>query len=76
MYDFVTRETTVINPSKQSVSNDLVKSGHGGGDFELMQSFLYACWSGDERYIISGPQETFGELLYKISVTRIKMRNI
>jgi len=50
----------VINPSKESASNELAKSGHGGGDYELIQSFLYACVSGDERYIISGAQETFG----------------
>lgn len=62
VFDFVTRETTVINPSKESSgSNDLVKSGHGGGDYELMQSFLYACVTGDNRYIISGASETFGK---------------
>lgn len=67
MYDFVTRATTVINPSKESGSNDLMKSGHGGGDYELMQSFLYALVSGDKRYIISGASETFGKAIIKIS---------
>ncbi|XP_037040573.1 uncharacterized protein LOC119077467 [Bradysia coprophila] len=64
LFDFVTRQTTVINPSKESSSNDLAKSGHGGGDFELMQSFVYACSTGDDRYIISGPRETFDSHLY------------
>jgi len=59
VYDFVTRQTTVINPSKEGAFNDLVKSGHGGGDYELLQSFIYACVSGDERYILSGAKETF-----------------
>lgn len=63
VYDFVTRQTTVMNPSKESTSNDLVKSGHGGGDYELMQSFLYACVTGNDRYIISGVRETFGKIL-------------
>ncbi len=62
VFDFVTRETTVINPSKEVRSNDLANSGHGGGDYELMQSFLYACSTGDDRYIISGPRETFGKV--------------
>lgn len=62
VFDFVTRETTVINPSKESGSNELANSGHGGGDYELMQSFLYACCTGDDRYIISGARETFGKV--------------
>lgn len=63
VYDFVTRETTIVNPSKQFDSNDLVESGHGGGDYELMKSFLNACVTGDHRYIISGARETFGEIV-------------
>jgi len=62
VYDFVDRKTNVINPNQQS--NELVKSGHGGGDYELLQSFIYACVSGDERYIISGAKETFDSHLY------------
>lgn len=27
-----------------------------------MRSFVYACCTGDDRYIISGPSETFGNL--------------
>lgn len=62
LYDFVTRETTVINPSKEFNSNDLVRSGHGGGDYELMKSFLNACVTGNDSYIISGARETFGKV--------------
>lgn len=62
VYNFVTRETNVINPSKQSRSKQIIKSGHGGGDYELMEAFVYACVSGDKRYIISGAEETFGKL--------------
>lgn len=73
VYDFVTRETTVINPSKEFDSNDLVKSGHGGGDYELMRSFLNALVTGDDRYIISGAKETFGNVIIMNYFSFIKL---
>ncbi|KAJ6643944.1 putative oxidoreductase YteT [Pseudolycoriella hygida] len=64
LYDFASRDTTIIHPSEQSACDDVVKSGHGGGDFGLMQAFLYACATGNDRYITSGARETFDSHLY------------
>lgn len=37
-------------------SNDIDSSGHGGGDFWLMKSFLAAVRNNDNSYIQSGPE--------------------
>jgi len=42
----------------------LPQSGHGGGDFGLMQAFIHACVTGDQSYVLSGPQETLDTHIY------------
>lgn len=54
IYDFLTDQTKVIDTSVAAS----VASGHGGGDFGLMQRFIAAVASGDTSLILSGAQET------------------
>jgi len=54
IYDFLTDQTKVIDTS----AAESVASGHGGGDFGLMQRFIAAVASGDTSLILSGAQET------------------
>ena len=35
-----------------------ILSGHGGGDFGLMKSFIHAVLEQDQSLILSGPDET------------------
>jgi len=63
VFDFVTRTTKIIHPSKEIGEDglNLPISGHGGGDFSLMKSFLNGCVTGNQAYIISGPKDTLGK---------------
>ncbi|XP_021949002.1 uncharacterized protein LOC110846528 [Folsomia candida] len=62
VFDFLTQTTKVVHPSTDS--DNLPMSGHGGGDFSLMQAFVYACVTGNQNYVISGPQETLDTHIY------------
>jgi len=66
VFDFLTRETKVIHPSKEIglIGVPLPQSGHGGGDFGLMKSFLSACVTGNQAYVLSGPQDTLDSHIY------------
>lgn len=50
-YDFLTNKTTII-PIK--TGDGLITSGHDGGDYELMRSFIAAIRENDPSLIISG----------------------
>lgn len=52
-FDFLTDQTTDISPN---MGDCQVASGHGGGDFGLMKSFLAAVRESDPSHISSGPQ--------------------
>jgi len=56
VFDFLTDTEEVIN-TETSADGSLL-SGHGGGDFGLMQAFIRAVATGDRRHILSGPDET------------------
>jgi len=61
IYDFLSKTSKTVRPSCEPENcHGLPMSGHGGGDFGLMQSFMYACVTGKQEYILSGPQETLG----------------
>jgi len=61
LYDFLTRTSKTVTPSEEPENDGLPGSGHGGGDFGLMQSFIFACATGNQEYVLSGPQETLGK---------------
>jgi predicted dehydrogenase len=54
--DFLTDSEESIDT--ESARGDLPLSGHGGGDFGLMDAFLCAIETNDSRQILSGPAET------------------
>lgn len=62
-FDFLTRSSKTIHPSDE-YGDGVSKSGHYGGDFGLMKAFVYACVTGNKEYIVSGPQETMGKILW------------
>jgi len=54
VYDFLTQQTQVFD----TVSSESAASGHGGGDFGLMERFVAAVASRDASLILSGARET------------------
>ena len=56
VFDFLTDTEEVVD-TETSADGSLL-SGHGGGDFGLMQAFIKAVATGDRRQILSGPDET------------------
>lgn len=53
-YNFLTDTTTEIDTQSQPG----ITSGHGGGDFGVMNSFVTALATGNRNGILSGPLET------------------
>ena len=54
-FDFLTDGTEVIDTA---APDGTALGGHGGGDYELMKSFISAVAGNDPSKILSGPQET------------------
>lgn len=54
-HDFLTDKTTELDVNK---SDGTINTGHGGGDFGLIKSFITAISKNDKSYIISGVTET------------------
>jgi predicted dehydrogenase len=56
IFDFLTGQTERIDTEAPADGTPL--SGHGGGDFGLIQHFVAAVAAHDPRLILSGPEET------------------
>jgi predicted dehydrogenase len=56
IFDFLTDKTEVVDTN--IASDNSILSGHGGGDFGIMDSFVTALATGDKSKILSGPDET------------------
>ena len=56
-FDFLTEKTRVIDTSVAENSSTAA-SGHGGGDYGLMNAFIEAVAARDQRKVLSGPDET------------------
>ena len=41
-----------------SISDGSILTGHGGGDYEIMKSFMQAVWLRDQSKILSGHCES------------------
>jgi predicted dehydrogenase len=54
-YDFLKNSHQTI---EIPLTNDSVESGHGGGDYGLMESFVQAVAQRDQRLVLSGPIES------------------
>jgi predicted dehydrogenase len=57
VFDFLTEKETVHTPGSNG-NGSSAASGHGGGDYNLMQSFILAVATGDTSEIYSGPDQT------------------
>jgi predicted dehydrogenase len=55
IYDFLTDKTRIINTGNSEFS---ILDGHGGGDYDLMHSFVSAVGENDRSKILSGPDES------------------
>ena len=56
-FDFVSETNTVIDTSV-AADSATAATGHGGGDFGIMQAFIAAVATGDQSRVWSGPDET------------------
>ena len=56
IYDFLTDQTETIQTDR--ASDGSILTGHGGGDYGIMQRFVTALSTGDRSQILSGPDET------------------
>jgi predicted dehydrogenase len=56
-FDFVSEKSTVIDTSV-AADSATAATGHGGGDFGIMQAFIAAVASGDQSRVWSGPDAT------------------
>jgi len=60
-FDFLTREKRIFNVSQEiPIDSNTPQSGHGGGDFGITRAFVYACVTGNQAFITSGPKQTLG----------------
>ncbi len=60
-YDFLTDKTREIDT--EADADGSILSGHGGGDFGLMDRFVRAVAEQDPQWILSGPDETLASHL-------------
>jgi predicted dehydrogenase len=67
-YDFLTEKTAEI-------SIEHTASGHGGGDFGLMASFVKAVATHDASYILSGPAESLETHLTVFAAEQARREN-
>lgn len=69
-YDFLTEETTVYE-----VEHVEGESGHGGGDYGLMRSFVAAVAQHDPSLILSGPEESLETHLTVFAAEQARREN-
>lgn len=71
-YDFLTDQTIEISVNN---SDGTINTGHGGGDFALMQNFVEALKKNDRRLILSGPIETLESHLMVFSAENARLQS-
>jgi predicted dehydrogenase len=73
IYDFLTRETQVINTELESDGSIL--SGHGGGDENIMQAFVRALTENNPEHILSGATQTLESHLMVFAAENARKQN-
>ena len=68
-FDFLSDETEVIDTE---TSDSSILKGHGGGDYELIKSFVSAVAHNDPKMILSGPEETLETHLMVFAAERAR----
>jgi len=71
-YDFLTENTQVIDTRAGGAD---AASGHGGGDFGLMSTFVKAVATGDRGLILSGPDDTLESHLTTFAAEQARLEN-
>jgi predicted dehydrogenase len=69
-FDFLSNRTTVIPVAQPPVP---VMTGHGGGDYRVMDHFVRAVDENDPTWILSGPQETLESHLMAFAAERSRL---
>ncbi len=72
VFDFLTEQKKVTETHTADVP---ILSGHGGGDFHLMESFVSAVAERDRTKILSGPQETLETHMMVFAAERARREN-
>ena len=72
IFDFARDLTEVIDTEAASAT---VLSGHGGGDYALMSSFVAAVASNDPTKILSGPEEALETHLMVFAAEKARREN-
>jgi predicted dehydrogenase len=73
IYDFLTRETHVINSELESDGSIL--SGHGGGDESIMRAFVRALFENNPEHILSGARQTLESHLMVFAAENARKQN-
>ena len=71
-FDFLTDKTSQI---EAGVSDGTILSGHGGGDYEIMKSFVAALADNDPGKILSGPAETLESHALVFAAEKARLEN-
>jgi predicted dehydrogenase len=73
-YDFLT--DTTIRIDSEAGGDDGALTGHGGGDYGLMDAFVRAVATGDATHILSGADETLAShlLVFAAEAARLEGR--
>ncbi len=71
-YDFLTDKTRIITPD---IPKYEFMDGHGGGDYELIKTFIEAVAENDPNKIRSGPQETLDSHLLVFAAEKSRLEN-
>lgn len=72
VFDFLSDNTKIVEPEVPE-NNSL--SGHGGGDYGLMDNFVAAVAENNPQRILSGPQETLESHLMVFAAERARLEN-
>lgn len=72
IFDFLSDNTKII---ETELPDKNILSGHGGGDYGLIDSFVAAVAENDAQRILSGPQETLESHLMVFAAERARLEN-
>jgi len=73
VFDYLTEQTTVTQAG--IVSDGSILSGHGGGDYALMDAFVAALAENDQSRILSGPRESLETHLTVFAAEKARHEN-
>lgn len=71
-YDFLTDKTET---HEVTLPDSTIPSGHGGGDYGMMEAFIKAVSLNDSSYIISGAHETLATHKIVFATERARLEN-